>query len=113
MKDELLTLGFLHRQLPPHEVTRRLRNAMVECYTADVNVGTPKTFDRFNSVLYLDGETAMGSQTTIVLYILLLAAVVVVVDLLFFRNHFWERLTVNIGIVLVFAAFYFRFLKRP
>lgn len=37
----------------------------------------------------------MGSQTTTVLYILLLAAVVVAVDFLFFRNHFWERLTVN------------------
>jgi hypothetical protein len=24
----------------------------------------------------------------------------------------WERLTVNVGIVLVFAAFYLRFLKR-
>jgi hypothetical protein len=55
----------------------------------------------------------MGSQTTTALYVLLLAAVVVAVDFLFFRNHFWERLTVNIGIVLVFAAFYFRFLKRP
>ena len=55
----------------------------------------------------------MGSQTTTVLYVLLLAAVIVVVDLLFFRNHFWERLAVNIGIFLVFAAFYFRFLKRP
>jgi hypothetical protein len=31
----------------------------------------------------------------------------------FFRNHFWERLAVNIGIVLVFAAFYFRFFGRP
>jgi hypothetical protein len=30
---------------------------------------------------------------------------------LLFRNHFWERLTVNIGIVLVFAAFYFRYGK--
>jgi hypothetical protein len=42
-----------------------------------------------------------------------LIAVVVSVDLLFFRNHFWERLIVNIGIVLVFAAFYLRFLKNP
>jgi len=33
--------------------------------------------------------------------------------LLFFRNHFWERLMVNVGIVLVFWAFYLRFLKRP
>jgi hypothetical protein len=55
----------------------------------------------------------MGSQATAVLYILLLMAVVVAVDFLFFRNHFWERLTVNVGIILVFAAFYFRFLKRP
>jgi hypothetical protein len=48
-----------------------------------------------------------------VLYILVLIAVVVSVDLLFFKNRFWERLIVNIGIVLVFAAFYLRFLKNP
>jgi len=54
----------------------------------------------------------MGKQATIVLYVLALVAVVVGVDLLFFRHHFWARLIVNIGIVLVFAAFYFRFLKR-
>jgi hypothetical protein len=59
------------------------------------------------------GGTEMRSQATIVLYILLLIAVVVAVDFLFFKNRFWERLTVNIGIVLVFAAFYFRFLRRP
>jgi len=54
----------------------------------------------------------MGRQTAVALYVLTLIAVVVGVDLLFFRHHFWERLIVNIGIVLVFAAFYFRFLKR-
>jgi type IV secretory pathway VirB2 component (pilin) len=53
----------------------------------------------------------MARQTTAVLYMVLLAAVVVGVDLLFFRNRFWERLMVNIGIVLVFLAFYLRFLK--
>ena len=47
------------------------------------------------------------------LYVLALVAVVVGVDLLFFRHHFWERLIVNVGIVLVFAAFGLRFLKRP
>ena len=47
------------------------------------------------------------------LYVLALIAVVVGVDVLFFRNQFWERLIVNVGIVLVFAAFYFRFVKRP
>ena len=55
----------------------------------------------------------MPRNIYIVLYILVLIAVVVSVDLLFFRNRFWERLIVNIGIVLVFAAFYLRFLKSP
>jgi protein-S-isoprenylcysteine O-methyltransferase Ste14 len=55
----------------------------------------------------------MGRQAAVVLYVLALVAVVVGVDILFFRNHFWPRLIVNVGIVLVFAAFYLRFLKRP
>jgi hypothetical protein len=55
----------------------------------------------------------MGRQAVAVLYVLAMVAVVVGADLLFFRHHFWERLIVNIGIVLVFAAFYWRFLKRP
>jgi len=55
----------------------------------------------------------MEGRATILLYVLLLIAVVVAIDFLFFKNHFWERLAVNIGIVLIFAAFYFRFLKRP
>jgi hypothetical protein len=55
----------------------------------------------------------MGRQAAIVLYVLALVAVVVGVDVLFFRNRFWERLIVNVGIGLVFAAFYLRFLKRP
>jgi hypothetical protein len=46
------------------------------------------------------------------LYAVATAAVVVGVDVLFFRNHFWERLAANLGIVLVFAAFYFRFLRH-
>ena len=55
----------------------------------------------------------MTRSMSVVLYILVLIAVVVSVDLLFFKNRFWERLLVNIGIVLVFAAFYLRFLKNP
>ena len=40
MKAELLILGVLHRgDFHPYEIKRRLRNAMVECYT-DVDVGT-------------------------------------------------------------------------
>jgi uncharacterized membrane protein len=48
-----------------------------------------------------------------VLYVVVMIAVVVSVDILFFKNRFWERLIANIGIVLVFAAFYLRFLKNP
>jgi hypothetical protein len=55
----------------------------------------------------------MPRNTYVVLYILVLIAVVVSLDLLFFRGRFWERLMVNIGIVLVFAAFYLRFLRNP
>ena len=55
----------------------------------------------------------MGKWATIALYVVLLVAVVVGVDVLFFRNRFWERLMVNVGIVLVFGAFYLRFLRRP
>ena len=46
------------------------------------------------------------------LYVVGMAAVVVGVDVLFFRGHFWERLAANVGIVLVFGAFYFRFLHH-
>ena len=55
----------------------------------------------------------MGSKAAIVLYVLAMVAIVVGVDILFFRQRFWERLAVNVGIVLVFGAFYFRFLKHP
>ena len=55
----------------------------------------------------------MPRNTYVVPYVLVLIAAVVSVDLLFFRNRFLERLIANIGIVLVFAAFYLRFLKKP
>ena len=55
----------------------------------------------------------MGRQAAVVLYVLAMVAVVVGADVLFFRNRFWERLMANVGIVLLFGAFYLRFLKRP
>ena len=54
----------------------------------------------------------MGKHVAVALYVLAMAAVVVGVDVLFLRHHFWQRLTANVGIVLVFAAFYFRFLQH-
>jgi hypothetical protein len=55
----------------------------------------------------------MNRQVAVVLYVVAMAAVIVGVDFVFFRNRLWERLAVNIGIVLVFGAFYFRFLRGP
>jgi hypothetical protein len=55
----------------------------------------------------------MGRQAAVVLYVFAIIATVVGVDVLFFRNRFWERLIVNVGIVMVFAAFGLRFLKPP
>ena len=54
-----------------------------------------------------------SSRVAGLLYAVLMVAVIVGVDFAFFRNRFWERLISNIGIVLVFAAFYLRFLKHP
>jgi uncharacterized membrane protein len=55
----------------------------------------------------------MTRSMFVVLYVVAMVAAVVSVDLLFFKHRFWERLLANIGIVLVFAAFYLRFLKNP
>ena len=54
----------------------------------------------------------MNSSYVVAVIIVLLIAVVVTVDALFFRSFFWERLMVNVGIVLVFGAFALRFLNR-
>jgi hypothetical protein len=55
----------------------------------------------------------MGRAIISVPYVVAMIAVIVIVDILIFRNLFWERLMVNVGIVLVFAVFYLRFLKHP
>lgn len=55
----------------------------------------------------------MGRQVAVVLYVVAMAVVMVGVDFVFFRNRFWERLAANIGIAVVFAAFYWRFFRHP
>lgn len=50
----------------------------------------------------------MTRNLTTGLYIVALIAVIIAVDVIFFRGRFWARLLVNIGIVLVFTAFYLR-----
>ena len=46
-------------------------------------------------------------------FIAAMILIIVAVDVLFFRSseHTWERLASNVGIVLVFIAFYLRFFK--
>ncbi len=55
----------------------------------------------------------MDRRVGVALYVLAMVAVVVGLDILVFRHQIWERLLANVGIVLVFLAFYLRFLKRP
>ena len=54
----------------------------------------------------------MTRNMSVVLYVVAMVAVIVGVDVLFLRYRPWERLLVNIGIVLVFAACYWTFLKN-
>jgi hypothetical protein len=53
----------------------------------------------------------MDRRVAVALYVLVMVAIIVGVDFAFFRNRFWERLAANIGIVLIFGAFYYRFLR--
>jgi hypothetical protein len=50
----------------------------------------------------------MTSPVIKMLYFLAMAVVIVSVDVLFFRHHFWPRLGMNVGIVLVFLSTYCR-----
>ncbi|HTX50397.1 MAG TPA: hypothetical protein VME40_13510 [Caulobacteraceae bacterium] len=43
------------------------------------------------------------------LYLLTMVALIVGLDVAVFRHRLWERLALNVGIVLVFGAFYYRF----
>jgi len=51
-------------------------------------------------------------QKPALLGVVAMVAIIVAVDVLIFRHHFWPRLMVNVGVVLVFAAFYLRFRAR-
>ena len=55
----------------------------------------------------------MHRKPYVVLFVVAMIAIIVGVDVLFFKTRFWDRLLVNIGIVMVFAAFGLRFLKSP
>jgi hypothetical protein len=50
----------------------------------------------------------MSKQATALLVVAMLA-VIIGIDFLFFRQRFWERLAVNIAIVIAFGAIYLIF----
>jgi hypothetical protein len=54
----------------------------------------------------------MDGRIVIAIYVIVMIAVIVDADMAFFRHRFWERLMVNIGIVLVFGAIYLRFFRH-
>jgi hypothetical protein len=53
-----------------------------------------------------------SSRLMLIIYVVAMIATIVAVDVAFFRQRIFERLMFNVGIVLVFAAFYLRF-ARP
>lgn len=53
----------------------------------------------------------MTKRITVV-YVLVMIIIIVAVDLLFLRDLAWERLVVNVGIVLAFGAGYFAFFRK-
>jgi hypothetical protein len=59
----------------------------------------------------LERSVDMSKNVYMVIFFLLMVGSIVSLDVLFLREHFVARLLVNIGIVVVFSAFYFVFLK--
>ena len=56
----------------------------------------------------------MTMGKTLINAIFLAAMIITIVgaDILFFRHHTGARLAANVGIVLLYLAFYWRFIKR-
>lgn len=51
----------------------------------------------------------MTKSLLVVAGLVVMVVLIVALDVSFFRNYFWPRLILNVGIVLVFAALYMRF----
>lgn len=52
----------------------------------------------------------MGRQAIIAMYVIAMAGLIIGVDYAFLRGLFWQRLLVNLAIVLAFGAFYLVFI---
>ncbi len=54
----------------------------------------------------------MDRNVLTVIYLIAMVVIIVLVDVFIFRHHVIERLLSNIGIVLIFIAFFFRYIKK-
>jgi hypothetical protein len=54
----------------------------------------------------------MSRPARIAIYVLAMVALIVGADFAFLSGLFWQRLLVNVAIVLAFAAFYWTFLSH-
>lgn len=61
---------------------------------------------------YFEGSPRMTKHVYMVIFFLLMIFSIVGADVLFLRHHFVARLITNIGMVVVFAAIYFVFLRN-
>lgn len=59
-----------------------------------------------------EAVSSMPRNLPIALFVAALVVVIVGVDVLIFRHHVWARLMMNVGLVLVWAAIYVRFLYK-
>lgn len=51
----------------------------------------------------------MANWVVTAVFVIAMVVIIVGVDVAIFRDHPWERLAANVGIVLIFGAFYLRF----
>jgi hypothetical protein len=54
----------------------------------------------------------VNSSIKLISSVLILLVVVFTVDYLFFRHDFWPRLSINIGIFLVYVMIYYKYSSK-
>jgi len=54
----------------------------------------------------------MNKNILVMIYIIAMVVTVTTIDIVFFRHRFWERLFANIGIIMIYVAFYLAFVKN-
>ncbi|WP_155827950.1 hypothetical protein [Granulicoccus phenolivorans] len=51
----------------------------------------------------------MSRAVVIAIYVVAMVGTILTLDVVVFRDHLWPRLAANVGVVLLFGAFYFRY----